>query len=66
MNEQSMPMHDTFWRNDQVMVVFRSDISLTSGDVIRKKAQLLEQLNLPFQLRQLNQFLQQKPAERPR
>jgi hypothetical protein len=60
MNEQPMPMHDTFWRNDQVTVVFRSDISLTSGDVIQKKAQLLEQLNLPFQLQQLNQFLQQK------
>jgi len=66
MIKQSMPMqdmgnmHDTFWRNDQVTLVFRSDVSLTSGDVIRKKAQLLEKLNLPFQLLQLNQFLREK------
>jgi hypothetical protein len=58
--QPKMPMHDTFWRNDQVMVVFRSDISLTSGDVIQNKAQLLEKLNLQFQLQQLNQFLQDK------
>lgn len=63
MDMQHMPMrdqHDTFWRNDQATVVFRSDVSLASGDVIRNKAQLLEKLNLPSQLHQLNQFLQEK------
>jgi hypothetical protein len=60
MNNHSMPMHDTFWRNDQVTIVFRSDISLTSGDGIQKKKLLLKQLDLPSQLLQLNQFLQQK------
>ena len=58
MNMQHMDEHNTFWRNDQLTVIFRSDISLTSGDVIRNKRLLLEKLDLRFQLQQLNQFLQ--------
>lgn len=66
MNMQGMPMdmpgmrnaHDTFWRNDQVTVVFRSPISLTSGDVIDNQAAILKELNLQRQLRELNNYLQ--------
>ncbi len=51
-------MHDTFWRNDQVTVVFRSDIPLIS-DGIHNTEPLLRSLNLPSQLQRLNQFLQE-------
>ncbi len=52
-------MHDTFWRNDQATVVFRSDIPLISDGILNKE-RLLQQLNLPLQLQRLNQFLQKK------
>jgi hypothetical protein len=49
-------MHDTFWRNDQIMVLFRSDIPLIEDGILNKEP-LLQKLNLPLQLRKLNQFL---------
>src|SRR5438270_13416322 len=68
MNMQDMPMgkmsmdnaHNTFWRDDQITIVFRSDISLVSGDVIRNKQRLLTGLDLPTQLNRLNTFLKGK------
>ena len=50
-------MHDTFWRNDQIMVVFRSDIPLISDGILNEEP-LLQKLNLPLQLQGINQFLQ--------
>jgi len=57
--QQKMSMvHDTFWRNDQVTVMFRSDIPLiTDGN--HNTETLLRNLNLPSQLQRLNQFLQE-------
>ena len=57
--QQKMSMvHDTLWRNDQVTVVFRSDIPLIS-DGKHNTEPLLRNLNLPSQLERLNQFLQE-------
>jgi subtilisin family serine protease/tetratricopeptide (TPR) repeat protein len=60
--EGSLPytgiMHDTLWRNDQVTVVFRSDIPLFSEGNHNTEL-LLRNLNLPLQLQRLNQFLQE-------
>src|SRR6266566_4075807 len=50
--------HDTFWRNDQVTVVFRSDIPLIA-DGNHNTEPLLRNLNLPSQLQRLNQFLEE-------
>ncbi|HLZ57294.1 MAG TPA: S8/S53 family peptidase [Ktedonosporobacter sp.] len=52
-------MHDKFWRDDQIMVVFQSDLPLVEGKRINKKA-LLEKVNVEMQLRQLNDFLQKE------
>src|SRR5579884_3979895 len=68
MNMQGMPMdrqgmhnpHDTFWRNDGVTIIFRSVVSLTSGDPILNKKRLLDKLGLYRQLGELNTFLQEQ------
>lgn len=60
MQMQGMPaseMHNTFWRKQQVLVTFHSSISLISSEGINQGRLILEQLNLPFQLQQLNTFL---------
>jgi hypothetical protein len=66
MDGMKMEMHDTFWRNDQVTVVFRSDIPLIS-DGNHNTGQLLQKLDLPSQLQRLNQFLEENhvPASLP-
>jgi len=60
--QQKMSMdditHDTFWRNDQVIVVFRSDDPFILDGILNKEP-LLRKLNLPLQLQRLNQFLQE-------
>jgi hypothetical protein len=57
MDDMKMDMHDTFWRDDQVMIVFHSNIPLISADGVLNKDRLLEDLNLPLQLRQINESL---------
>jgi hypothetical protein len=57
MDNSKMDMHDTFWRDDQVMIVFHSDIPLISDDGVLNQDRLLQDLNLPLQLRQINEFI---------
>ena len=57
MDDMKMDMHDTFWRDDQIMIVFHSTIPLISGDGVLNQDRLLQDLNLPLQLRQINEFL---------
>src|SRR6266487_4732353 len=58
-DDMKMPMHDTFWRNDQVMVVFHSKLPLIEDGVLKKEP-LLVDLNLREQLKRINRFLLQK------
>src|SRR5690349_8492115 len=57
MENTKMNMHDTTWRDDQVMIVFHSDIPLITPDGMLNRDRLLKGLNLPRQLRQINQLL---------
>ncbi|WP_220210582.1 S8/S53 family peptidase [Reticulibacter mediterranei] len=57
MENMKMNMHDTTWRDDQVMIVFHSDIPLITPDGMLNRDRLLKGLNLPWQLQQINQFL---------
>lgn len=60
MHMQGMPaseMHNTFWRKRQVLVSFHSTTPFITSDGINQGDLILEQLNLPFQLQQLNTFL---------
>jgi Subtilase family len=57
MDNMKMDMHDTFWRDDQVMIVFHSDIPLISDDGVLNRDRLLQDLNLPLQLVQIIRFL---------
>lgn len=50
-------MHNTFWRMEQVLVTFHSATPLISSDGRNQGLSILEKLNLPFQLQQLNTFL---------
>jgi hypothetical protein len=56
-NMKKMDMHDTFWRDDQVMIVFHSSTPLISADGVLNKDRLLKDLNLPVQLQQIGEFL---------
>lgn len=56
-DKKTTDMHDTFWRDDQVMIVFHSSIPLISTDGFLNKRKLLEDLNLPVQLQQISEFL---------
>ena len=66
MDMQQMPMgkmsmgdmHNSFWRDDQVMVVFHSDIPLIKDGILNKEP--LQKLPLRAQLEKLNRFLQEK------
>lgn len=60
MDMQAMPMkdmHNTFWREGQVVVAFRSTTPLVSSDGQNQGGLILEELNLERQRRQLNDFL---------
>ncbi len=57
--DMKMPMHDTFWRNDQVMVVFHSKLPLIEDGVFKNEP-VLDDLNLPEQLKRINTFLFQQ------
>lgn len=57
MGNMKMDMHDTFWRDDQVMIVFHSEIPLISTEGFLNQDQLLQDLNLPLQLQKINEFL---------
>src|SRR5690242_11567250 len=60
MQMQGMPaseMHNTFWRKQQVLVTFHSATPLISSDGINQGSLILDQLDLPFRLQQLNTFL---------
>ena len=63
--DMKMPMHDTVWRNDQVMVVFHSKLPLIEDGVLKKEP-VLDDLNLPEQLKRINTFLFQKFREQGR
>src|SRR5437764_14972946 len=54
--DMKMPMHDTCWRNDQVMVVFHSKLPLIEDGVVKKEP-VLDDLNLAEQLKRINTFL---------
>ncbi len=58
---QGMPsmseMHNTFWRENQVVVTFHSTIPLVSSDGIHQGYRILENLNLELQRQKLNAFL---------
>src|SRR5258707_13944548 len=57
MDKQPMAMHNTFWRENQVIVTFHSDTQLVSADEINNTATILKRLSLESQLQKLNQFL---------
>src|SRR6266550_3360933 len=60
MDMQSMSMrnmHDTFWRENQVIATFHSDTPLISTDGANNAPTILKHLNLEAQLQKLNQFL---------
>ena len=67
MDMQQMPMgkmsmgdmHNSFWRDDQVSIVFQSSTPLIVEDDIFNPEPLRE-LDLPVQLEKLNRFLQEK------
>jgi hypothetical protein len=63
--DMKMPVHDTFWRNDQVMVVFHSKLPLFEDGVLKKEP-LLDDLNLRGQLKRINMFLFQQFREQGR
>lgn len=57
---QGMPMnqmHNTFWRENQVVVTFHSTIPLVSTDGMYQGAVILEKLDLEMQRQKLNTFL---------
>src|SRR5437588_7329371 len=59
----SMPManeHNTFWREDQVILTFHSSTHLFSTDGVNNRATILKELNLDARLHSLNQFLKDK------
>jgi Subtilase family len=58
MHTGKMPMHDTFWRDDQVTILFQSAIPLINEDGTLNRAPLQE-LQLPQQLIKLNRFLRE-------
>ena len=60
MDMQGMPMsemHNTFWRENQVVVTFHSATPLVSSDGVNQGDLILEQLDLEYQRQQLNTFL---------
>ena len=62
MHDMKMPMHDTFWRDDQVMIVFHSQRPLIENGMLRKEL-ILKELNLPEQLNRINTSLAQQRKE---
>lgn len=61
MDMQQMPMgndHKSFWRDDQVAVLFRSDLPLIIDGILNKEP--LQKLDLPAQRQKLNTFLRDK------
>src|SRR5215467_2536460 len=60
MDKMTIDMHDTFWRDDQVMIVFHSNIPLISTDGVLNQERILRDLNLPLQLQQINEFINLK------
>src|SRR6266567_4741594 len=69
MNMQSMPMqdmgnmHDTFWRQDQLIITFHSDTPLITTDGVNNGGPILKQLNLEEQLQKLNGFLKENQID---
>jgi hypothetical protein len=61
-NNMKMPLHDTFWRDDQVMVVFHSKLPLIENGVLKKQP-VLDDLNLREQMKRINTFLFRKFKE---
>ncbi|HVB22921.1 MAG TPA: S8/S53 family peptidase [Ktedonobacteraceae bacterium] len=60
MNTQGTPMsemHNTFWRENQVVVTFYSTTPLVSTDGTHQGYRILENLNLDLQRQKLNAFL---------
>src|SRR5450755_2452529 len=63
MDNQPMPvpmpnMHNLFWRKNQVIVTFHSEIPLVTTEGINNTQDILKRLALDTQLQKLNQFLQ--------
>jgi hypothetical protein len=53
-----LKMHNTFWRNDQITVLFQSNQRFITDGVLSTAP--VQQVDLPKQLQQLNAFLGQK------
>ncbi len=64
-NNMNMQLHDTFWRDDQVMVIFHSKLPLIENGVLSKE-QVLNDLNLREQMKRINTYLFQKFREQGR
>src|SRR5438093_12767592 len=58
----NMQLHDTFWRDYQVMVIFHSKLPLIENGVLSKE-QVLNDLNLREQMKRINTYLFQKFRE---
>src|SRR5258706_8384106 len=62
MDMHGMPMHsmhNTFWRENQVIVTFHSATPLVSTDGINNGSSILEMLGLESQRQKLNTFLEE-------
>jgi hypothetical protein len=58
---KQMPMdnvHNTFWRDDQITILFQSDLPLVTAAMLNKEP--LQSLQLPVQLQKLNEFLREQ------
>lgn len=56
-------MHDTFWRQDQLIITFHSDTPLFSADGVNNGEPILKQLNLEAQVQKLNNFLKENQID---
>jgi hypothetical protein len=64
MDNQPMPnMHDTFWRENQIVITFHSNTPLVSTAGINNAPDILKQLKLEAQLQTLNQFLKENSLD---
>jgi len=56
-------MHNTFWREDQVIVTFHFGTPLTSPDGVPNRKLILDLLDLKTQLKDLNGFLKENNVD---
>jgi hypothetical protein len=59
MDMQRMLMHNSFWRENQVIVTFHSAAPLISADEVNNGQAILKELDLESQRQKLNEFLKE-------